>query len=558
MAAGFTLYLAQLAPTLGAIQANCERITEAYAAGLMAGADLVLTPELSVIGYPPEDLVNKPAFVADARRAVTALAAITAGEGEPGLIVGAPWADGDTLYNAAILLADGEIQAVRAKHELPNYGVFDEMRHFTPGPLPEPVAFRGLSLGLMTCEDMWLPHCATALGRSGVDMLLVPTCSPFTMGKEAEREAHAHDRSREAGGVPLVFCNQVGGQDQLVFDGASFVTDGADHMPVRLDAWDSGGCVVAFDRTDDGWSVATRLSGYQPDGDEAMYYALVLGLRDYVTKIGFPGVVLGLSGGIDSALAAAIAVDALGADRVRAVMMPSRYTSAESLEDAAAVADLLGIRCDTVTIEPGVEAMNTMLGDVLAGAERGVTDENIQSRLRGVVLMALSNSFGHMVLSTGNKSELAVGYATLYGDMNGGFNAIKDVYKTEVMALCRWRNGHRPDGLLGPDGPVMPERVISKPPSAELRADQKDEDSLPPYDVLDAMLRGLVDEEASVADLADRGFDRDDLARVEKLLYMAEYKRHQAPPGTKVSRRNFGRDRRYPLVNAYRTGQRPA
>ncbi|TNE60666.1 MAG: NAD+ synthase [Alphaproteobacteria bacterium] len=550
-----SIYLAQFNPTVGAVQANAERIAGLYAHGMAAGADLVLTPELSVSGYPPEDLVLKPYFVRTVAQAIEALADITSDDGAPGLIVGAPWVQEGRLYNAALLLDGGRIAAVRLKHELPNYGVFDEKRVFDAGPLPQPIEFRGVKLGVMICEDMWFPSVANHLADRGAEILLVPTCSPYEQDKAPERQKHARARVKDTG-LPLVFCNQVCGQDELVFDGASYVMAADGKVPVQMDAWREQGLLTRWSRGDDWFVCDTRHQGYQPDELETMYQAMMLGLRDYVQKNRFPGVILGLSGGIDSALSAAVAVDALGADKVHCVMMPSVYTSGESLGDAEECAKALGVRYDIVSIREGVDAFDGMLDALFEGAEKDTTEENIQSRLRGVLLMALSNKFGKMVLTTGNKSEMSVGYATLYGDMCGGYSVLKDVYKTDVFKLSRWRNEHKPVGALGPDGIVMPDNVISKPPTAELRPDQKDEDSLPPYDALDDMLRCLVDEEMSVADIVARGHDASTVARIEHLLYIAEYKRRQAPPGVKITRKNFGRDRRYPITNGFRSARR--
>jgi len=419
-----SIYMAQLNPTVGAVKANAEAIAAAYADAVLAGADLVLTPELSIAGYPPEDLVLKPFFVRTVAQAVEGLAEITSGKDAPGLIVGGPWAEGDKLYNAIFLLEGGKVAAIRYKHELPNYGVFDEKRVFDAGPLIEPVDFRGIKLGVMICEDMWFPAVSNHLADRGAEILLVPTCSPYEVRKHDERKWQAGLRVKDTG-LPLAFCNQVGGQDELVFDGASFAMSADGHIGVQLDAWGEAGLLTEWSRSADGWFVCdTVYEGHEPDGLEGMYQAMMLGLRDYITKNRFPGVILGLSGGIDSALSAAVAVDALGADKVHCVMMPSVYTSGESLEDAEACARMLGVPYDIVSIKDGVEAFGNMLGPLFEGTEPDTTEENIQSRLRGVILMALSNKFGKMVLTTGNKSEVSVGYATLYGDMCGGYSVL--------------------------------------------------------------------------------------------------------------------------------------
>ena len=550
-----SIYIAQLNVTVGAIAANCVKISEAYKSASQEGADIVLTPELSVTGYPLEDLVLKSHFFEQARSAVEKLALITQGEKSAGLIVGSPWHDGEKLYNAVVLLDDGKVQEVRYKAELPNYGVFDEKRVFEAGPLPTPISFRGVQLGVMICEDMWFPRAAKALHEAGADIILVPTCSPFEIDKHSERQVYAKMRVAETG-LPLVFCNQICGQDELVFDGASYVVASNQTVPVQLSSWIEDGALTRWSHSGGVLECTSRVHAAIPDRMTTIYQAMMLGLRDYVTKNGFPGVVLGLSGGIDSALSAAVAVDALGAENVHCVMMPSRYTSAESLSDAEECAQALDVRYETIPIKAGITAFDEMLGSVFDGVEADTTEENIQSRLRGVILMAISNKFGKMVLTTGNKSEISVGYATLYGDMCGGYNVLKDVYKLDVFALSEWRNGVCPPDGLGPEGTVIPVNIISKPPTAELRDDQKDEDSLPPYEVLDDMLKCLVDDEMSVADVVARGYSPTEVARIEHLLYIAEYKRRQAPPGVKITRKNFGRDRRYPITNGFRSARK--
>ncbi|MCK0070422.1 NAD+ synthase [Kordiimonas laminariae] len=549
-----SIYIAQLNQTVGAIQANCEKIAEAYANAVADGADLVLTPELSVTGYPLEDLVLKPFFARASKHAIEGLAEITAGDNAPGLIVGAPWHDGEALRNASFLLESGEVKEIRFKHELPNYGVFDEKRVFEEGPIPSPMEFRGHKLGVMICEDMWFTAVAEGLKARGAEILLVPTCSPFELDKHPERQEHALARVKETG-LPLVFCNQICGQDELVFDGASYVIAADGSVPVQMVSWAEGGVNTVWQKVDGKFTCETEFQAEIPDRMASMYQAMMLGLRDYVNKNRFPGVVLGMSGGIDSALSAAVAVDALGADKVHCIMMPSKYTTGESVGDAEKCAQALGAIYDTIAIKEGVDAFDNMLGGVFAGTEADTTEENIQSRLRGLILMSVSNKFGKMVLTTGNKSELSVGYATLYGDMCGGYNALKDVYKLDVFALSCWRNENVPVGAFGPGGEVIPENIITKPPTAELREDQKDEDSLPPYEELDDMLRCLVDEEMSVADVIARGHDASEVARIEHLLYIAEYKRRQAPPGVKITRKNYGRDRRYPITNGFRSAR---
>jgi len=549
MTRSIRIALAQLNPVLGDIAGNADKVRRARAAAATDGADVVLFSELFIIGYPPEDLVLKPALQADARAAIEALARETVSG--PGLLVGTPWVEDGKLHNAVAYLDGGAVKAVRFKVDLPNYGVFDEKRVFTPGPMPGPIDVRGVRVGVPICEDIWKPDVVECLSETGAEILLVPNGSPFEMSKETTRLNIAVARVVESG-LPLAYLNQFGGQDELVFDGASFVLNADRALVQQMPAWEEAVTVTQWTETPTGWTCAQGPRAALPGGLEAVYRAMMLGLGDYVRKNRFPGVVLGLSGGIDSALTAAVAVDALGPDRVRCVMMPSRYTSQESLDDAAGVARMLGTQLDSVAIEDAVAAFGAMLSPVFAGRASDTTEENIQSRIRGVTLMAISNKFGPMVVTTGNKSEMSVGYATLYGDMCGGYNVLKDLYKMQVFALSRWRNAHWPPGALGPAGPVMPVRVIDKPPSAELRANQKDEDSLPPYPVLDDILECLVEGELPVEEIIKRGHDLATIRRVEHLLSIAEYKRRQAPPGVKLTRRNFGRDRRYPITNAFR------
>ena len=540
---------AQLNPTLGDIPGNLALARKARADAAMQGADIVLFSELFIVGYPPEDLVLKPALQADARAAVEALARETVSG--PAVIIGTPWLDDGKLYNAIAVLDAGVVKAVRYKVDLPNYGVFDEKRVFEPGPMPGPVEIRGVRIGLPICEDIWKSDVVECLSETGAEILLVPNGSPFEANKEEVRLNIAVARVVECG-LPLGYLNQMGGQDELVFDGASFVLNGDRSLALQMPSWREAIVLTDWRRTGDGWICDAGAKEQLPADLEAIYHAMMLGIGDYVRKNRFPGVVLGLSGGIDSALTAAVAVDALGAERVHCVMMPSKYTSKDSLDDAAEVARLLDVRLDSIAIEDAVQAFGGMLSPMFAGRAPDTTEENIQSRIRGVTLMALSNKFGRMVITTGNKSEMSVGYATLYGDMCGGYTVLKDIYKMQVFALSRWRNSHKPAGALGPTGPVMPERVITKPPTAELRANQKDEDSLPPYPKLDDILECLVEGEMPVEDIMKRGHDLATIKRIEHLLSIAEYKRRQAPPGVKITRRNFGRDRRYPITNAFR------
>ncbi|WP_022727188.1 NAD+ synthase [Fodinicurvata sediminis] len=558
MTEGLKIALAQFNPVVGDIPGNLDKLEKLHSLAAAQGANLLVCPELCITGYPPEDLVMKPAFLKAARQAVVELAAHTAGTAT-GIVVGAPWYEGGSLdaplrekaYNAALLLDQGEVSAVRYKHLLPNYGVFDEMRVFQPGPLTGPVDFRGHRLGLLVCEDMWQPDVAECLVESGAEMLVVINGSPYETGKREERLQLALSRVIETE-LPLIYVNQVGGQDELVFDGASFVLGSRGDLRFQLPCFEEALICSDWHEGSDGWDCAVGLREGQSEGEADIYSALVTGLRDYVDKSGFPGVIIGMSGGIDSALSAVLATDALGPDRVRCVMMPSRYTSQESLEDARECAALLGVQLDDVAINPAVEAFDGMLAPLFSGLDPDTTEENIQARIRGILLMALSNKFAHMVLSTGNKSEMSVGYSTLYGDMCGGFNALKDVYKTTVYSLSRWRNQNRPDNVKGPAGQVIPERIITKAPTAELRPDQTDQDSLPTYDMLDDILSCMIEEELGVEEIAARGHERSVINQVWRMLENAEYKRRQAPPGVKITRRSFGRDRRYPIVNRFK------
>jgi len=542
--------VAQMNPVVGDISGNMDKIRAGRAAAADLGADIVVFSELFVAGYPTEDLVLKRAFQDDCRTAVEAIVPETA-DGGPAVVLGAPWRDDDKLYNAVLLLDAGEIKAVRYKVELPNTGVFDEVRVFEPGPLPGPVDFRGVRLGLPICEDVWQSQVCECLMETGAEILIVPNGSPYWHDKCELRLQVVVERVVECG-LPLVYVNQLGGQDELVFDGASFGLNGDRTLAFQMPAYQEAVSLTVWRRQGEGWHCTQGPRAALPNRPESDWRTCVMGLRDYVNKNGFKSVILGLSGGIDSAICAAMSVDALGADRVHCVMMPYRFTSKESLADAAACADALGVRYSIVPIADPVEGFEAALSDLFEGQERGIAEENLQSRARGVILMAISNKFGPMLVTTGNKSEVSVGYATLYGDMNGGFNPIKDLYKTEVYRLSAWRNEFRPDGMLGPAGEVIPANILTKAPSAELREDQTDQDSLPPYDVLDDILECLVEEEMGTDEIVARGHDVATVHRIEHLLYIAEYKRRQAPPGVKVTRRNFGRDRRYPITNRFR------
>src|SRR5437660_9493273 len=541
--------LAQLNPTVGDVAGNAEKVRRARVIAADQGADLIIFPELFIAGYPPEDLVLKPAFQAACRVAVEGLARETASG--PAVLVGAPWVDEGKLYNAYMLLAGGRIEAIRYKVDLPNYGVFDEKRVFVPGPLPGPIVLKGVRIGIPVCEDIWGPDVVECIAETGGEILLVPNGSPYWRDKTATRLNIAVARVVESG-LPLVYLNMVGGQDELVFDGASFGLNADRSFAFQLPAFRETVVTTKWVRQEGTWRCLPSENAMIEEGDEADYAACVLGLRDYVDKNGFKGVVFGLSGGIDSALCAVMAVDALGAERVRCVMLPYRFTAQVSLDDAAALARALGVQYDVLPIESAVLGLEKALAPLLAGRARDITEENLQARARGTILMAISNKFGLMVVTTGNKSEMSVGYATLYGDMNGGFNPIKDLYKSEVFRISALRNTWKPQGALGPDGVVIPQRVITKPPTAELRENQKDQDTLPPYDVLDAILERLVEREEPIADIVAAGFDRDTVMRIDRMLNLAEYKRRQAAPGVKVTLRNFGRDRRYPIVNKFR------
>jgi NAD+ synthase len=552
--------IAQLNPTLGDIASNADKARRARAEAAFDGADLVAFPELFLSGYPPEDLVLKPALQAACRAKIEELARDTA-DGGPALLIGTPWVEDGKLYNAYCLLDRGAIAAVRFKVNLPNYGVFDERRVFAAGPVPGPVNFRGVRLGLPICEDIWTDwgdyeNVVECLVETGAELLLVPNGSPYWRNKDEVRLNIAVARVTESD-LPLIYANQVGGQDELVFDGASFGLQADHSLAFQLPAFREVVKTVRWQRGGNSWRCVTGLVEPLDEGDKADYRACVLGLRDYVNKNSFRGVVLGLSGGIDSALVAAMAVDALGAARVRCVMLPYRFTSQQSLSDAARAAKALGVQHDVVPIEAAVQGLEQTLAPVFEGRSRDVTEENLQARVRGTILMAISNKFGLMVVTTGNKSEMSVGYATLYGDMNGGFNPIKDLYKTEVYRLARLRNGWKPGDAMGPEGEAIPASIIARAPTAELRENQTDQDTLPPYDTLDRILERLVEREEPIAKIVSEGFDRETVIKVDRMLNLAEYKRRQAAPGVKVTLKNFGRDRRYPIVNRFRDSGAP-
>jgi NAD+ synthase len=544
------LAIAQLNPVVGDVAGNAALARRARTEAARQNADLVVFSELFVAGYPPEDLVLKPAFQAACRAAVEELARETK-DGGPAVLIGTPWAEDGKLYNAAALLDGGKIAGLRFKVDLPNYGVFDEKRVFAPGPLPGPVNFRGVRVGIPVCEDIWSAEVVETLAETGGEILLVMNASPYRRGVMNERLNVTVPRVVESG-LPLIYVNQFGGQDELVFEGASFGLNADRSLAFQLGGFRETVALTEWKRDNGAWKCVSGPREQLLETDEADYNACVLGLRDYVNKNGFPGVVLGMSGGIDSALCAAIAADALGPERVHCVMLPYKYTAKDSFADAEACARALHVRYDTIPIAPAVEGLEAALAATFKGQKRDITEENLQSRARGTILMSISNKFGPMVVTTGNKSEMSVGYATLYGDMNGGFNPIKDLYKTEVYRLAALRNRWKPESALGPGGLVIPENILTKAPTAELRENQKDQDSLPPYDVLDGILQRLVEGEQPVAEIVAAGFDIETVKRVERLLNLAEYKRRQAAPGVKVTLRNFGRDRRYPIVNKFR------
>jgi len=539
---------AQMNQRMGDLEANASAMLEMRRRA--KDADLLICPELQLTGYPPEDLMLKPEFVRRTMECTERLVEATVEPG-PAMLIGTAIAEEGSTYNAMVLASGGKVIGRTLKRELPNYGTFDEKRIFTPGPLPEPIEFNGVKIGVPICEDIWEDIVCAHLAEAGAEILLVPNGSPYELDKDETRQHLVRARALSSG-LPIAYVNRVGGQDELAFDGSSFVVHPDGELVAQMADWDEGLLVTDWVRTADGWRCETRCQHELDRFPADVYRAMMVALRDYVERNGFPGVILGLSGGIDSALSAAVAVDALGPEKVWGVMLPSKYTSKESLMDARECARLLGCRHDVISIAPGVECVDQMLPQLT-----GAAAENVQARLRMVMLMALSNAEGQMLLTTGNKSEMSVGYATLYGDMAGGYSVLKDAYKTTVFALSRWRNENKPEGALGPDGPVMPVSVITKPPTAELRPGQKDEDSLPPYSVLDRILEGLVDKEMSVKEVAESiGEDVALVAEIESKLLKTEYKRRQAPPGVKIGSRNFGRDRRYPITNFFHTGPR--
>ncbi|MGB1641018.1 MAG: NAD+ synthase [Paracoccaceae bacterium] len=545
----FKITLAQLNPTVGDLNGNADKAFAAWKQGKHGGADLVALPEMFITGYNAQDLISKPAFHMAAIETIQRLAQACA-EG-PALAIGGPWKEGSSVFNAYFILHSGQIKSVVEKHHLPNESVFDEVRIFDSGAIGGPYSVGNTRIGSPICEDAWHEDVVETHAETGAEFLLIPNGSPYHRGKRDTRLNIMVSRVVESG-LPLIYLNMVGGQDDQVFDGGSFALNADGSLALQMPMFTEAITDIVLKRQSDGWVIEESDKAAIPDQQEADYHAMVVGLRDYCAKTGFSKVLLGLSGGIDSALVAVIAADALGVENVRCVMLPSEYTSEASLNDAKAFAKNLNCRYDFVPISEGRQAIGNTLAPLFDGLDADLTEENIQSRLRGLLLMALSNKFGEMLLTTGNKSEVAVGYATIYGDMAGGYNPIKDLYKTRVFDTCRWRNDTHRDWMKAPSGAVIPENIISKAPSAELRPDQKDSDSLPDYPILDGILQILVDQDGSLQDCEAQGYSRADVERVERLLYLSEYKRFQSAPGTRLSPRAFWLDRRYPITNKWR------
>lgn len=551
MSKSLVFTIAQVNPIVGHLAHNMAMIRKVWDES-PDNSDMIIFPELALTGYIPEDLLLKSAFIGDVEDCIEALVQESRNHRQA-LLIGAPCRDKINLYNGVYLIHGGRIVATRTKHELPNYNVFDEKRWFVPGPLPDPIEFLGIKLGVMICEDMWLPNVTQHMIAHQADILIVINGSPYHVHQHQVRLQHAELRVRKSG-LPLIYVNQVGGQDDLVFDGASFMMSQNGEIIMQCEEFVEEFQDVTLTMSAEGrWLQSTETLHQTHPQTEAMYQAVMTGLRDYVRKNNIDGVLIGMSGGIDSAISAVIAVDALGADKVKCVMMPSAYTSENSFADARDCAARLGVAYEEVSIEKMMAAFGETLPNI-----RGLAHENLQSRLRGLILMTMSNQSGRIVLSTGNKSEMACGYATLYGDMCGGYNCLKDLYKTQVYNLAAWRNIAKPVNALGPDSEIINQRIMTKAPTAELKPGQKDQDSLPPYDELDQILTCLIEEELGPEQVIERGHERDTVQRVYRLLMLAEYKRRQAPPGPRVSPRAFERERRYPITNGYtlkRAGQ---
>ena len=550
----FRITVAQLNPTVGNIHANAAKAHAAWIEGRNAGANLVATSEMFISGYNTQDISSKPAFQSHIYQTICNLA-IKCSHG-PTLAVGGPYVNNSNLYNAYYFLKDGQIQSIRLKHHLPNETVFDEKRIFNVGSLDEPFKIENIRVGSLICEDAWHEDVAETLAETGAELFLVPNGSPYYRGKFETRLNHMVARVIETG-LPLIYINMVGGQDDQVFDGGSFALNPGGQLAFLLPVFEEKTLHIDLERLETGWRIIENEKAILPDEWEQDYCAMVMALRDYLQKSGFKRVILGLSGGIDSALVATIAVDAFGSENVRSVMLPSKYTSDESLEDAESLVQNLGCRYDRITINHCQDAVVDTLAPLFKETTIDITEENIQSRLRGLLLMAVSNKFGEMLLTTGNKSEIAVGYSTIYGDMTGGYNPIKDLYKTRVFEIARWRNNHHREWMNGPTGTVIPKNILEKAPTAELRENQKDSDSLPEYATLDAILNILIDQDGSIKDCVAAGLSYEMSKKIEHLIYSSEHKRYQASPGTRLSKRAFWLDRRYPLVNHWRdpTGQ---
>lgn len=551
MVKNISIAMAQLDPTVGSIDENTNKLIAEYRK-VSASSDLLVTSELYLSGYPPEDLVMRREFQEIIHSKTRDIVSETL-DSRAWMILGTPWVENDELYNAALVIGEGKIQQVCRKSRLPNYGVFDEIRVFSQGPTPTPVLIHNVPFGILICEEIWSAEPVRGLKDSGAEILIVINGSPYDVTKIAEREKQTFSRIDETK-LPLVYINQVGGQDELVFDGLSFVVDASGNKIAQLPAWSCSTTEIKFNHDGKKWQPEIGEISLIPDEIEMTYRALMHGLRDYTRKNGFEEIVIGLSGGIDSALSAAIAVDALGASKVHCILLPSMFTSKESIVDASKCLTMLGANSQTHPIQSVVESILEELKESFAGKDKDTTEENIQARVRAIILMAISNKFGHMALTTGNKSEMSVGYATLYGDMSGGFSVLKDVYKTRVYALAEWRNTHMPESGLGPKGQAIPEEIINKIPTAELRPNQTDQDTLPPYEELDQILYLLIDEDKGIEEIINSGHSAPLVAQIENMVYSTEYKRRQAPPGVRISRRNFGRDRRYPITNSFRQG----